>query len=378
MEKFPEGFDLEALLAPISEEAPAGTDLREDPSPSSLYRRLRDARTEARDAERAADAPRSPDDPAPAESSPAVSVGARWRTVRELGTEALTTHSKDLEIAAWLTEAHLRSDGLIGLAAGFRLMAGLAETFWDEVFPHPDEEGVATRVAAIAGLNGVGREGTLIQPLGKLVLFERPSDGSPFSLSQYEQSAGLLGPEQRLAALPFETVENEARAAGGDHFALLRDQAAEAAEAWRALGQVLDQRAGADAPPTTRIRVLIEHVEDAAKRFATPGAEAGGEIATPAPAEADGPAVAVPGPVAGAPATRVGALTTREDALRALAQIAEFFRRTEPLSPIAYTLQEAVRRSRMTWPELLAEIVPDVTSRSAILTSLGIRPPPSE
>jgi len=86
----------------------------------------------------------------------------------------------------------------------------------------------------------------------------------------------------------------------------------------------------------------------------------------------------VPGPVAGAPATRVGALTTREDALRALAQIAEFFRRTEPLSPIAYTLQEAVRRSRMTWPELLAEIVPDVTSRSAILTSLGIRPPPSE
>jgi len=93
MEEFPEGFDLEALLAPISEEAPAGTDLREDPSPSSLYRRLRDARTEARDAERAADAPRSPDDPAPAESSPAVSVGARWRTVRELATEALTTHT---------------------------------------------------------------------------------------------------------------------------------------------------------------------------------------------------------------------------------------------------------------------------------------------
>ena len=32
----------------------------------------------------------------------------------------------------------------------------------------------------------------------------------------------------------------------------------------------------------------------------------------------------------------------------------------------------------MTWPELIAEIVPDITYRSAILSSLGIRPPPTE
>ena len=69
MEEFPEGFDLAVLLAPIAGEAPAGTDLREDFSPNSLYFRLRDARAEARDAERAADAPRSPTDPAPAESA---------------------------------------------------------------------------------------------------------------------------------------------------------------------------------------------------------------------------------------------------------------------------------------------------------------------
>ena len=37
-----------------------------------------------------------------------------------------------------------------------------------------------------------------------------------------------------------------------------------------------------------------------------------------------------------------------------------------------------VRRGRMTWPELIEEIVPDITYRAAILSSLGIRPPPSE
>ena len=67
---------------------------------------------------------------------------------------------------------------------------------------------------------------------------------------------------------------------------------------------------------------------------------------------------------------------TREDMLRELERIAEFFRKTEPHSPLAYTLEEAVRRGRLTWPELLAEVVPDDKVRSGMLVMLGIRPAP--
>ena len=63
--------------------------------------------------------------------------------------------------------------------------------------------------------------------------------------------------------------------------------------------------------------------------------------------------------------------------LRELGRIAEYFRRTEPHSPLAYTLEEAVRRGRLTWPELLEEVVPDGGVRSTILNMLGIRPPPA-
>jgi type VI secretion system protein ImpA len=65
---------------------------------------------------------------------------------------------------------------------------------------------------------------------------------------------------------------------------------------------------------------------------------------------------------------------SRDDALRTLETIATYFRRTEPASPIAYTLDDAIRRAKLTWPELLEEVVPDATVRLAILTSLGIRP----
>src|SRR3954453_5666899 len=215
MQEWPEGFDLAALVAPIAGEMPAGQDLREDKSPEALYFRLRDARREASAAERAADAPKDDSDPRPVDAAPVPPI-LQWRIARELATEALSLHSKDLEIAAWLTEALLRDAGLSGLTAGFRLLAELAENFWDDLFPRPDEEGIATRVAPVAALNGVGREGTLIQPLRKIVLYERPQDSSPLYFWQYELSADIAAggnAEQRQELYearglpPFEAIE---------------------------------------------------------------------------------------------------------------------------------------------------------------------------
>jgi type VI secretion system protein ImpA len=376
-----EGFDLTALLAPIPGETPTGRDLRQDQSLESLYFRLRDARREASAAERAADAPKDDADPKPLDAGP-ISPLLQWRIVRELAIEALTLHSKDLEIAAWLTEGLLRDAGLVGLTAGFRLLAGLAESFWDDLFPQPDEDGVATRVAPVAALNGVGREGTLIQPLRKLVLFERPQDNSPLYFWQYELSAEIAGTgnaEQRQALYearrlpPFEAIENEARTVPARLGDLRRDLGA-AAEAWQALGRVFDERTGADSPPTSGVRDVLEKIRSVADRFAV--TEQGVSGADAQPVEAPAASGSLERADGAAPAT--GSLASREEALRALAQIADYFRRMEPNSPLAYTLQEAVRRGRMTWPELLSEIVPDATARSAILSSLGIRPPPSE
>jgi type VI secretion system protein ImpA len=363
MAEVPDGFDLEALLAPIPGEQPAGADLREDYSPQSPYYRLRDARAEARASERAMDA-----------GGEEAGVPPQWRTIRELGATALAERSKDLEIAAWLIEALLRSDGLPGITAGCRLMSGLAAQYWDGLYPRPDDEGVATQVAPVTGLNGEGGDGSLIQPLLKLPMFTRP-DGTPLPYWQYRQAAetAAIGDaarrEQRLHAgvLPFETVETEARAAGGPHFAALLRQVRAAEAAWQAMASALEERAGADGPPTSRVRDLLAEMREAVRRYAP--ADAAEPAPEPVAGEAGSAAAAI-----GAPLPAPDRLASREDALRMLGDLAEFFRRSEPHSPLAYTLQEAVRRGRMTWPELLAEIVPDQTTRTAILTSLGIRP----
>lgn len=364
------GHDLELalLLAPIPGDLPAGVDLRKDFSPQSPYYRLRDARTEARDMERRLDN----------NDSDAKEPSAQWRAVRDIALKALAEQTKDLEIAAWLTEALVRQDGIVGLTAGIRLLAGLIEGFWSsDLYPTPDEDGILTRVAPITGLNGEGGDGTLMQPIRKQVLFAG-ADGVPVSYWQYEQSVQLQSisdPARREARLkagvvPLDDMQQAARSAPAANFAALRVNVKAALAAWTRMSERLDAEAGREAPPTSRLRDLLGDILAIADQYAPSEAdEAEGKTATPE-AAAEGAAAAEAAPAASARAV------TREDMLRELGRIADYFRRTEPHSPLAYTLEEAVRRGRLTWPELLAEVVPDEGVRSAILVMLGIRPQP--
>ncbi len=372
MADLPEGFDLEALLAPIPGGAPQGIDVREDFSAASPYNRLRDARSEAREAERGQDKG----------EADARDAGPLWRTVRELALNTLAETTKDLEVAAWLTEAMVRGHGLAGLTAGAQIMAGLAERYWDGLFPLPDDYGMETRVSPVTGLNGRDGNGSLIQPIHMLVLFNRP-DGAPVAYYQYRQSEQLntLDAERRQArieggAMPFDVLEREARAAGGRWFTTLLSDAMAARDAWQMMANTIDAKAGADGPSTTTVRDLLSGIIEIAARFAPAEAAAAGGAVTDA-VEAGGHAEAGVGSL-GRLAAAAGQVASREDALRALGEIANFFRRTEPHSPLSYTLDEAVRRGRMTWPELLAEVVADTDTRNTILNTLGIRPPPPE
>jgi len=356
-------LDVDGLLQPISEENPAGSDPRLDVTPQSLYFRLRDARSEARAAERVAD-----NDPA------ADAGGARhWLTVRELGVEALAGTGKDIEIAAWLTESLVRTDGLAGLMAGARLITGLASRYWTNgLFPTPDEDGIAGRVAPVAGLSGEGGNGTLLQPLRKLILFDR-ADGTPLTYWRFEQAeeVEVLDPArkaQRLAAgvPPLAELEAEAKSIGRDRLSGLHREVVAALEAWRGMDEALTAVAGADAPPTGRVLDLLDKLRRTIERYAPPAApvqdlpEAAEEVA----AEGEQPARV--------PADRA---VTREEMLQQISRIAAYFRTNEPHSPLSYTLDDAVRRARMGLPDLLREMMPEAAARATVLSGLGIRPP---
>lgn len=359
--------DLEAILAPIPGERPTGVDLREDLKPASVYSRLRDARSDARDAERQADGFGTGGDEAAGKDT----LQSRWRPVASLATTALRESTKDLEIATWLTEALVRTSGLEGLAAGATIIGGLVERYWDQLFPMPDDAGMETRLVAVGGLSGQGADGTLMQPLRKSTLFMRP-DGTPFTLWQYEltEEVAQIGDaarrEQRLAAgvVPFEEFEKEGRSIGASHWRALRKVVNDALTAWETMGRLLDEKAGPDSPSGSNVRVALQKILEICNRFA-PAADIENKPANGEEVAASEAATQVPFQGSGG----------RELALRQLQALAEWFKRNEPNSPIGYTLDEAVRRARMTWPDLVAELVADETSRSALMVSIGMKRP---
>jgi type VI secretion system protein ImpA len=122
--------DIEEFLQPISDEAPAGYDVRYE----VVYDEIRDGR----DADPLADPPKVPD----------------FRLVRKTAEEVLKTQCKHLQVAAWLLEAWVDEEGIPGLVAGIELQTRLLEEFWETVFPEIDEGDLEYRVAPLEWLAG--------------------------------------------------------------------------------------------------------------------------------------------------------------------------------------------------------------------------------
>ena len=75
-----------------------------------------------------------------------------------------------------------------------------------------------------------------------------------------------------------------------------------------------------------------------------------------------------------APAVSVGIdPVDRLDALRRLAAVAQFFRRTEPHSPVAYLVQRATRWGEMPLEEWLNEVIKSKDALGAVRETLGLK-----
>ncbi|WP_439615460.1 type VI secretion system protein TssA [Shinella sp.] len=370
----PQVIDIDALLQAISEEAPAGTDPRADSSPASLYYRTKDARNAARSAERAA-----------------VETGGaspeEWDTVADTAMTILASHGKDLEIAAWLVEALLRTEGFAGLRDGMKVLTGIVNGFWETCFPELDEDGVEGKVSAVAGLNGSGAVGTLIQPI-RLVSITRGSQWS-FSLWNYEQArdlAKVTDPDRRQERIDngAVTMEQFLESVADTSVAFFAETQAVIVETLAALAEMsaaFDAVAGVDAPPVSALREMLEEISRsiahfAADKLAVANYSADNEEVSAGDAGQQGEGgQQLSGTVV---VRKIEGYQSRDEALAELTRISAYFRKTEPHSPMSYTLEDAVRRARMSLPDLLVELVEDPAHLQRILLAAGIKPPSTE
>ncbi|MBJ6799963.1 type VI secretion system protein TssA [Geomonas propionica] len=127
---------IEDLLQPISSESPAGSDLRY----TTVYEEIMEARR-YEDATAMGDWQHDVKQP-------------NWEKAISLATTALREKTKDLQIAVWLAEGLTVTEGFAGLESGLELITGLAERFWDTVYPLTEEGDLEYRATPFQFLNG--------------------------------------------------------------------------------------------------------------------------------------------------------------------------------------------------------------------------------
>ena len=386
---------IEDIALPINGELPCGLDPRSDTSPLSQYYRLKEVRTRTRADERSAligiDSDETMND-----------FVREWSPIKDEIPQILAQETKDLEYCAWLIEALCRTDGFAGLTIGFTLAHQLISQFWDGLYPSPDEDGLETRIAPLLGLNGFEGEGVLLMPILSIPLVETGS-GERFPTWQIEQASQLnsLSADKQKAkiangAISLKNIKEALNKVSDHELVSLKNDIAEAIIAFRLLADKMDEVMSGDAQPTSKITEKLQHCESiftfiTLERFNVINAEAAVEASVAEQVAEDaveldgashssnnssgnssGPSVQAKS-VNGYDFMQMDqSLNNRHEAIKALHKIEQYFRTTEPHSPISYAIAQAIRWSELSLPELLAELVSDPNARTDYFKLTGI------
>ena len=356
-------IDVNELLAPIPGSDPAGSDA----SFSDQFDRIPEARRA--------------DDPnlAQGEWQTEIKV-ADWREALSLSEDVLLRTSKDLQAAVWLAEAAIARHGLEGARDGFALLAGLLETYWEGLYPRADDGDLEERAGKLAWFATYGSRALQAVRLNDDA--QAPLTLAGWIDSRDVDNLGRQNAESYQAALDEGRINGEtfdARMIATPE-ALLMERLVEvqaARDAFTRFSAVSDGKLGRDAPNLAAIDDGLKKIQQVYARVATAKGIGGvAAVADEGAADAAPAGVAAVGAGAGSVALDLGggSLASKEAALRALSEIAGFFRRTEPHSPVAYLLERAVYWANMPLEQFLAELIRDEGTLSSIRERVGLPP----
>ncbi|MGY3726971.1 MULTISPECIES: type VI secretion system protein TssA [Cobetia] len=307
-----------------------------------------------------------------------------WNAVISLTADGLAEQSKDLSLAGWLCEGLAHRDHFTGLAWGLELMTALCEQYWETLYPTL-EEGDEERVARLTWLDD-----TLAGMIGTLPLVE----GQLYGLDRYEESRQV----ENLARTDVDAMEG-ALADGkinADIFqrsvvltetATFRERHQQIVKCQQALAGLVAQlnaQLGVSAPTFSQLQRGLADCTQLIERLlgergvslddeAQASAESDVEVTDAASGDAStGDASATPSAQAGmAPAALRTTPQTREEAFDMLNGVAQYFKGSEPHSPVPYLVERAVRWGRMPLEEWLRDVIREEHVVDGIRETLG-------
>lgn len=354
--------NIDTLIQPISEKNACGADL----SFSNEFHEIKQAKTQ--------------DDVLLAQgdwvSEP---KQADWSFVANKSTELLTNKTKDIRLLTWLTEAWSHLYGFEGVEKSLELTHRLLEQYWLKIHPMIEDDDLDQRLGLLQGLTS--QLPTLIkqvplvesQPCYSLCDYEKilhqqnnkrkysedfGSNEKTIELEQFEQA--LVMTSKKFQHENYEKFEN----------IFLY---------WERIKQVLDLLMELEAPSFAYIDSVLEEIRSNLKKIykiddviqipqslitEAPLLEKTHQVETPMPTQvSDQQYVFQPSPQ--------NHLQNREQAIKLLQEVANYFQTNEPHSPVSYMLEKTIKWSNMPLHEWLAQVIKNDNPLESVQELLG-------
>lgn len=343
-------IDIDALLAPVSEEIPAGENLE--------Y-------SEVAELER-----QSAGTPGKLDPETREMVGGEepeWRKVRDLAT-SIFAQTKDLRVAVILARSLLSINGLQGLGEGMSLIARMTEQFWDSVHPMLDADENDDPIERLNAMANLDNPDGMIKSLRAARIVESREAGSytvrdlDIAAGRINAAEGAQAPTKELMQIAWQTGDPEVNSAR-------RAAVEQALDACNGLIKLFRDKTN-DAPSFDTLR-------DSLKRLKGFYDEAADDGSAEEEGAAEGETVAGGLVSAGGGAKAGGALGSRSDAIKVLEQVALFVRKSEPSSPAPMFIDRAVKMLRADFATIVKELMPDSKERIELLGGVPLDEPES-
>ena len=325
------------LLNPIPGDNPSGASLRYE----RVYDQIKEARIESEES---------------VLGNLAAPKRADYPMVIKLAGEALASKSKDLQLAAWLSEAHVKREGIGLIQPCLKLILDLQEQFWETLYPEIDEGDTGMRAAPVEwATNRMAA-----------ILYEAPITRDGLNYYQYKESravgyeADAEASESKAEARKLALADGKTTGEDFDKsftstpkswYVEMSASMQSAGETLQAIQVYSEEKYGDDGPGLGRLRNALEEVGNvvnillAEKRKLEPDESiAQEEMQTEPESAAELNASVESQPAARARSRGMTAEPVDHDSAIALVQLcAKFLQTDNPASPIAYVLVSGLR-----------------------------------
>jgi type VI secretion system protein ImpA len=335
------------LLIPIEGSNPSGANLRYDP----VYDKVKEARREETQ-------------PPPGMTEQDRKVADNVQVIK-LTTELLTKKTKDLQLAAWFTEASLKQRGFAGLKDGLALCHGLVDKFWDTIYPEIEDGDAESRGAPL------GFVGTKLEIPLKLVPVVEKARYGRIDYQQarelgYEDQAKTDEAKKKRAQLVKDgkltpEVFDKAFEETPKKFYFQAEQDLDVClKTLGELKKICDEKFGNEGPTFGPLQTSLDASRHVIHGFLQKKREKEPDPVEVVPAAEAAPGTGGEAGGASAEPVRTGVFISvdnstepadRLDAIRKVAEAAAYLRRREPQSPASYLMLRGLR-----WGELRAAI----------------------